>query len=752
MGRGEIEATGEGEETPKPDQENKGNIEATRYVGPVITKEEGNPGKEGDTREDKESKNKEEEARYQSGLCHKYQVGNKKEARYQSGLCLGYRDGSREGEARHRTALCLRHRTGNEEEEGPEEDGDVPNNNNGYESATAAASQFPTVFVRNCGSGGEEVECGPLLDLSTDRRRAARMLAIVDGPAHNLKGFGGTSQVGCSAGEEVSLAGPSRRRDNTAAPSERLVPGYQAGESASEAAKLRPPQEVELVPRDRLVELQGILSGNNKDGGNAEDDARLPELVRYLPRLLFHREELRTHIGRYSRVTWQCYEQCQANHDAAAQARMIQTTSVTSEEDSDQLSSICTKVYLIKNSKDGGSVGDYARFLKLIGDRANRAADCAVCATHVGATRRMNRRVTEGRERCAMALATIAAGHREKKGYLRATTGIPSERLGAGHQDGEGASEAAKLEPPQAEERVPPDRLGRLQGILNGNIEDGGNAEDDARPLEHIGHLPGLLLRREEPRSLSRRCSRVNLRCHEQHQAGYDAAAQAQMIAEDRTTATASHRERRKYLSTAHEERVRAGSDQPGLLGPKTLQVLKGRDHGRDESNRQLGHNRSPPPRQGKVESREDLEDRCLHERLFHMEELGSIIGRYIQVSRRHHERCRAGDDGAGLARVIRTTTATPEEDNDQLSSICTKLFGDSFQRCYGCPAQNSFIIAFPLIGGRFSDTTNGLGFATGCHTGGKGPGKGGSRTSDQMNATFQSEILNNGQPVLKCM
>ena len=56
------------------------------------------------------------------------------------------------------------------------------------------------------------------------------------------------------------------------------------------------------VPWDRLVKLQGILSRNNKDGGNVEDDARLPEFVWYLPRLLFHREELRTHIRKYSQA------------------------------------------------------------------------------------------------------------------------------------------------------------------------------------------------------------------------------------------------------------------------------------------------------------------------------------------------------------------------------------------------------------------------------------------------------------------
>ena len=95
---------------------------------------------------------------------------------------------------------------------------------------------------------------------------------------------------------EVNLAEPNEKKDDTAAPSEMLVPKYQAGESASEGAKLKPPQAAEQVPRDRLVKLQGTLSGNIKDGGNVEDDARLLELDRYLPRLLFHREELRSLI------------------------------------------------------------------------------------------------------------------------------------------------------------------------------------------------------------------------------------------------------------------------------------------------------------------------------------------------------------------------------------------------------------------------------------------------------------------------
>ena len=246
------------------------------------------------------------------------------------------------------------------------------------------------------------------------------------------------------------------------------------------------------MPRDRLVKLQGTLSGNSKDGGNVEDDARLLELDRYLPRLLFHREELRSLIGKYSQVTRRNYEQYQAGYDAAAQAQMIQTTSVTSEEDNDQLSSICTKFFLSRNIKDGGNMGDDARLLEFVWDSVNRAADHAISATHDKATTRTIRKVyqeediegiarldrlqlqnsidpiydpvskemsknctelggttvlhrdkaidthsyiqayfksikgygkkvTEEKERYAMALATAAANHRERRKYLRTT-------------------------------------------------------------------------------------------------------------------------------------------------------------------------------------------------------------------------------------------------------------------------------------------------------------------------------------------
>ena len=130
----------------------------------------------------------------------------------------------------------------------------------------------------------------------------------------------------------------------------------------------------------------------------------------------------------------------------------------------------------------------------------------------------------------------------------------------------------------------------------------------------------------------------------------------------------------RKFQRTAHKELVFICSDQPGLLGPKALFEFKGPCFSRDEINRLLGHNENPPPRQGKEKSQEDLEDRYLPKLLFHREEQRSLIGKYSQVIQRYDGQYLAGYDHVALAQKIQTTYVTSEQDNDLLSSICTKI------------------------------------------------------------------------------
>ena len=57
---------------------------------------------------------------------------------------------------------------------------------------------------------------------------------------------------------------------------------------------------------------------------------------------------------------------------------------------------------------------------------------------------------------------------------------------------------------------------------------------------------------------------------------GKKVTEEKECCAQDQTAAMANHRDRRKYRRTAHKERVRTCSNQPGLLGPKALHVLGG--------------------------------------------------------------------------------------------------------------------------------------------------------------------------------
>jgi len=110
--------------------------------------------------------------------------------------------------------------------------------------------------------------------------------------SNNFKRFSRTIEAIFDAVEEVNMAELGEMEDDTQIPSELLVPKYQAGELASEAAKLKSLQAMEQVPVDRLVKLLGILSWNIKDGSNVipipqggdddeerDDDALFLELV-----------------------------------------------------------------------------------------------------------------------------------------------------------------------------------------------------------------------------------------------------------------------------------------------------------------------------------------------------------------------------------------------------------------------------------------------------------------------------------------
>lgn len=87
---------------------------------------------------------------------------------------------------------------------------------------------------------------------------------------------------------------------------------------------------------------------------------------RYLPELLFHMEELRSLIRKYSQVIQRYYVQYLAGYDAVALAQMIHTATISSEEENIILSSICTQIssLTVDNVEDPDHVFDF-RALRL---------------------------------------------------------------------------------------------------------------------------------------------------------------------------------------------------------------------------------------------------------------------------------------------------------------------------------------------------------------------------------------------------
>lgn len=99
------------------------------------------------------------------------------------------------------------------------------------------------------------------------------------------------------------------------------------------------------------------------------------------------------------------------------------------------------------------------------------------------------------------------------------------------------------------------------------------------------------------------------------------------------------HEDRRKFLCTALKDLALILTDQPGLLGPKTLLVFMALSFARDEINWLLRHYDNPPSRAGRTNKiqQDNLIDRHLPELLFHIEELRALVKKYNQVFQRYY-------------------------------------------------------------------------------------------------------------------
>lgn len=140
------------------------------------------------------------------------------------------------------------------------------------------------------------------------------------------------------------------------------------------------------------------------------------------------------------------------------------------------------------------------------------------------------------------------------------------------------------------------------------------------------------------------------------------------------------HRERRKFLRTALKELALVFTDQPGLLGPKSLYVFMGMAFARDEVHWLVRHQDSLATLKDK-RPKPDLEDRLLPELLFHVEELRALVRKYNQVLQRYYVQYLSGYDASRLNHLTQNMSVLPEDESILLSSFYSTMTGLSVKQ-----------------------------------------------------------------------
>nr|CAB3264230.1 nck-associated protein 1 [Phallusia mammillata] len=130
------------------------------------------------------------------------------------------------------------------------------------------------------------------------------------------------------------------------------------------------------------------------------------------------------------------------------------------------------------------------------------------------------------------------------------------------------------------------------------------------------------------------------------------------------------HKERRRYLRTSLKEFIALLTDQPGLLGPKTLFVFMGLSYARDEVlwiTRHAGN-------LVKKASGEDFVDRHLGELIFYMEELRLLVRRYDEVIQRYYVQFMYGYDSVVLNETVQNLSVCPEDESVIMTSVVNTM------------------------------------------------------------------------------
>jgi len=134
------------------------------------------------------------------------------------------------------------------------------------------------------------------------------------------------------------------------------------------------------------------------------------------------------------------------------------------------------------------------------------------------------------------------------------------------------------------------------------------------------------------------------------------------------------HRERRKFLRTALKELATVLTDQPGLLGPKSLYVWMALCLSRDEFLWLLRHSENVPQKKAAATKTEDYVDRQIPELMFHMEELRGLVKKYYQVLQRYYVQYLSTYDADFLNQLIQGLSVCPEDESMILTSFYSTI------------------------------------------------------------------------------
>jgi len=130
------------------------------------------------------------------------------------------------------------------------------------------------------------------------------------------------------------------------------------------------------------------------------------------------------------------------------------------------------------------------------------------------------------------------------------------------------------------------------------------------------------------------------------------------------------HQEKRDYLRMAMKDFILLLSDQPGLLGPKILEVLKALSFARDEIYWIIRHSNNLI----KKSNIEDFSDRCLGELMFYIEEMRRLVRKYHEVIQRYYLQFMFGFDSVVLNETVQNLSVCPEDESIILTSVVNSL------------------------------------------------------------------------------